>query len=133
MIGFLMALAVHTSDIKQTWTNHTEEEVNALEMEATFYTARCSGCLGITKTGQDVKKTIYDGSNRIIAVDPNIIQLGSLVVVELENGESFKAIAGDTGGAIKGNKIDVLVSTTKEALQLGRQKAKVTIKGDNNG
>ena len=133
MIGFLMALAVHTSDIDQVWTNNSKEEVKALEMEATFYTADCVGCLGITKTGQDVRNTIYDNNKRIVAVDPNVIPLESIVEVELENGESFEAIAGDIGGKIKGNRIDVLVSNNEEALHLGRQKAKVNIKEDNNG
>ncbi len=43
---------------------------------------------------------------KLIAVDPNVIPLGSKVWVE---GYGY-AIAGDTGGAIKGNKIDILVS-----------------------
>ena len=98
------------------------------EFEATFYTAFCpTGCTGITATGIDVRNTIYYEGKRIIAVDPNVIPLGSTVKVTLANGDSFEAVAGDTGGAIKGRRIDVLVATRDEAYRLGRMSAKVEI------
>lgn len=101
------------------------------EFEATFYTAFCpTGCTGITATGIDVRNTIYHEGKRIIAVDPNVIPLGSTVRVTLENGDSFEAITGDTGGAIKGRRIDVLVSSRDEAYKLGRMTAKVEIIND---
>lgn len=59
----------------------------------------------------------------IIAVDPKVIPLGSRVYVE-GYGE---AIAGDVGGAIKGNRIDVCFPTVRECLQWGRRKVRVTI------
>lgn len=94
--------------------------------EATAYTSRCGGCIGITKTGIDVRNTIYnEKGQRIIAVDPNVIPLGSLVEVRLENGQTFVAEAADTGGAIKGKRIDILVDTKKQAYQFGRQPVEV--------
>ena len=96
--------------------------------EATFYTAFCpSGCTGVTATGVDVSNTIYHEGKRIIAVDPNVIPLGSHVKVTLEDGTSFEATAQDTGGDIEGNRIDVLVSSRDEAYKLGRQSVKVEI------
>ena len=96
-------------------------------MSASFYVAMCAeGCTGITATGIDVRSTIYTNGLRIIAVDPTVIPLGSIVYVELSNGSAFKAIAGDTGGAIRGHKIDVLVSSESEARQLGKQTATIT-------
>lgn len=94
--------------------------------EATAYTSRCDGCIGITKTGIDVRNTIYnEKGQRIIAVDPNVIPLGSLVEVRLENGQTFVAEAADTGGCIKGKRIDILVETKKQAYQFGRQPVEV--------
>ena len=94
--------------------------------EATAYTSQCDGCIGITKTGVDVRNTIYnEKGQRIIAVDPNVIPLGSLVEVRLENGKTFVAEAADTGGAIKGKRIDILVETKKQAYQFGRQTVEV--------
>lgn len=52
-----------------------------------------------------------------MAVDTNIIPLYSIVEIE----GIGKAIALDSGGAIKGNKIDLLVATHEEAIQFGRK------------
>ena len=49
---------------------------------------------------------------KVIAVDPSVIKLGTKVHVE---GYGY-AIAGDIGGAIKGNKIDVFIPSKSEAL-----------------
>lgn len=54
---------------------------------------------------------------RTIAVDPSVIPQGTAVEID---GFGVR-YAEDTGGAIKGNKIDVFVETTAEALQLGRK------------
>ena len=51
---------------------------------------------------------------RTIAVDPNIIPYGSEVTI---NGHTY--IAEDCGGAIKGNRIDILFETHQEALEFG--------------
>src|SRR5690606_15373805 len=72
-----------------------------IAFEATHYSAYCNtGCTGITALEYDVSNTIYHNGFRVIAVDPNIIPLGSLVEVRTPYG-SFKALAGDTGGAIQ--------------------------------
>lgn len=100
--------------------------------EATAYTAKCAGCTGITKTGVDVRKTIYHEGKRIIAVDPRVIPLGSTVEVRMQDGTTFEALAEDVGGAIKGKRIDVLVADKQTARAFGRQDVKVRIfsKGD---
>ncbi|EJQ34750.1 MULTISPECIES: 3D domain-containing protein [Bacillus] len=60
---------------------------------------------------------------KLIAVDPNVIPLGKTVNVE---GYGV-AIAADTGGAIKGNRIDVLMPDKGSSSQWGRKIVKVTI------
>ena len=102
-------------------------------MVATHYTSRCEGCSGITATGIDVKRTIYANGLRIVAVDPSVISLGSIVRVEYADGTTFKAIAADVGGAIKNRRIDVLVASENEAYRLGKQTVTVTILKDGKG
>jgi uncharacterized protein YabE (DUF348 family) len=87
---------------------------------ATAYTANCSGCSGITATGLNLKA---NPSSKVIAVDPSVIPLGSKVWVE---GYGY-AIAADTGGAIKGNKIDVFVSSKSQAASWGRKKVRIKV------
>ncbi|MGD2353369.1 3D domain-containing protein [Bacillus subtilis] len=96
--------------------------------QASAYTARCpKGCSGITATGLDVTGTIYHAGKRIIAVDPSVIALGSTVEIKQADGTTFEAMAQDTGGYIKGAKIDVLVARETDAIQFGRQSVQVRV------
>ncbi len=96
--------------------------------EASAYTADCpEGCSGTTATGIDVTGTIYHAGKRIIAVDPSVIALGSTVEIKQADGTTFEAVSLDTGGAIKGAKIDVLVADEADAVQFGRQSVQVRV------
>ena len=95
-----------------TETTNTEPAGKEITVEATAYTAECEGCIGITKTGVDLNA---NPDAKVIAVDPSIIPLGSKVYVE---GYGY-ATAEDTGGAIKGNRIDVFVPEQNDASTIG--------------
>ncbi|SDX76094.1 ubiquitin-like domain-containing protein [Paenibacillus sp. PDC88] len=69
-----------------------------------------------TKTASGTR--VQEG--RTIAVDPDVIPLGWWVYIE---GVGFRR-AEDTGGAIKGNKIDVYYDSLEQALNFGRKKGK---------
>lgn len=92
----------------------------ALEVVATAYTpgpeSTGASADGITATG-------LKAGFGIIAVDPKVIKLGSRVYVD---GYGF-AVAGDTGGAIKGARIDVCFESTDEAIRWGRKRVKVYV------
>jgi len=74
----------------------TFDYTRQLRVWATSYDGNCKGCSGITATGTPV----YHG---ICAVDPRVIPLGTRFHVPGYG----TCLAADTGGAIKGNKIDV--------------------------
>lgn len=59
----------------------------------------------------------------VVAVDPRVIRLGTRLYVE---GYGY-AIAGDTGRAIKGNKIDLGFNTYREAISFGRRNVTVHV------
>lgn len=61
----------------------------------------------------------------LIAVDPRVIPLGTFVFVE---GYGL-ALAADTGGAIKGRKIDLGVPTVSAAMRWGRRKVRIHLLG----
>ncbi|WP_373899241.1 3D domain-containing protein [Haloimpatiens sp. FM7315] len=94
---------------------------HALKVKATAYTASvsCTGKgvgdpgFGITATGTKARRNVNGYST--IAVDPRVIPLGTKVYVE---GYGL-AIAEDTGGAIKGNKIDIYVNSESQAVTWG--------------
>lgn len=112
------------------------DSYKVLTVEATAYTSDCKpitkngrtfqGCTGITATGVNVKDTIYHEGHRVIAVDPSVIPLHSLVKIDTGK-EKFTALAIDTGGLIEGRKIDLLVENDKVAYNFGVQDVKLTI------
>ncbi|MDU4959552.1 MAG: 3D domain-containing protein [Sporomusaceae bacterium] len=63
----------------------------------------------------------------IIAVDPRVIPLKSKVYIEFPDGTGKYAVAEDTGGAIKGNRIDIAMWTVAEAYKFGMQDVKVYV------
>ncbi|MFJ8065038.1 3D domain-containing protein [Psychrobacillus sp. NPDC096426] len=93
---------------------------NEMTVTATAYTAYCAGCSGTTAYGIDLRS---NPNQKVIAVDPRIIPLGTKVWVE-GYGE---AIAGDTGGAIKGHKIDVFIPSYDNAMEWGVKKVKIKV------
>ncbi|WP_144466733.1 3D domain-containing protein [Bacillus nitratireducens] len=103
----------------------------SMTVEATAYTNHPSengGTYGgrvLTKTGYDITNTIYYNGMRVIAVDPSVIPLNSIVEIEGYG----KAIALDTGGAIKGNRIDYLVANDSEANNFGRRNVNIKVIG----
>lgn len=93
-----------------------------LLVEATAYTNNPEDTVTydgrvLTRSGYDVTDTILFEGMRIIAVDPAIIPLGTRVYVE---GIGM-AIALDTGSAIKGQKIDIMMDELEEAVTFGRK------------
>lgn len=113
--------AVKTASKAKTPSRSTSGTVvREFTVSASAYTASCKGCSGITRTGLNLKK---NPGLKVIAVDPRVIKLGTKVYVE---GYGY-AVAGDTGGAIKGNKIDVFIPSKSAALKWGRKNVKIKI------
>lgn len=93
-----------------------------LNVTATAYTTY-KNTKGITATGTKARVGA-------IAVDPKVIPLGSRLYITSEDGKSWvygTAVAEDTGGVIKGKKIDLYFNTVSECRQFGVRKAKVYI------
>ena len=65
-------------------------------------------------------------SQGIIAADPRVLPLGSRV--HLQAGPwSGEYLVADTGGSIKGRKIDIWTPSTREAMRFGRRTVKLTV------
>lgn len=111
------------SSTQQTPTTQAASTSNqsggrTLNVQATGYSYNEPGLSPYTATGIDLRK-----NPTVIAVDPSVIPLGSLVEVP---GYGI-AIAGDTGGAIKGNIIDLHFTTVDQANQWGRRNVTIRI------
>ncbi|HHB1768301.1 TPA: cell wall-binding protein EntC [Bacillus cereus] len=111
--------------VKETETSAPSSS-RELRVVATAYTA--DPLENGYKAGDQVKSAMghnltANPNMKLIAVDPSVIPLGSKVWVE---GYGV-AIAGDTGGAIKGNKIDVLMPDKGTSSNWGRKTVTVKV------
>lgn len=88
----------------------------ALDMVATAYTAACYGCSGVTAIGRRA-------GHGIVAVDPRVIALGTPLFIPGYG----RAIAGDTGGAILGHRIDLGFDSQSDAVRFGRRPVRVYV------
>lgn len=113
-------VAVGTKDLALQVSRGESPKGKEFYVTATAYTAYCNGCSGRTATGLNLRA---NPNMRVIAVDPSIIPLGSKVYVE---GYGY-AVAADTGGAIKGYIIDLLMPSHADAYRWGRKKVKITV------
>lgn len=82
----------------------------------------CAKCCGKTN-GITASGTVAT-PHRTAAVDPKVIPLGSVLFID-----GIYYIAEDTGGAIKGNRVDICVSTHEEAINAGVKAAEVFVVG----
>ena len=83
----------------------------------------CPLCCGEWADGLTYTETVAT-EGRTIAVDPDVIPLGSIVEI---NGEKY--VAEDIGGAIKENRIDIFFSNHEDALKWGVQNHKIFLIG----
>lgn len=111
------AIAAQEAKKRQIQTSRGHKEyTNVYTMEASAYLPSDGGGSGITASGMRAARGV-------VAVDPRVIPLGTKVYVE-GYGE---AIAADTGGAIKGSKIDLCMESYSEAINFGRRNVTVYV------
>lgn len=108
--------------IKDPSTGKAYEYTQSMSMNATAYTHQ-PGDPWYNQTASGMPTFVG-----MVAVDRNVIPLGTILYVE----DYGIAIAGDVGGAIKGNKIDLYHNSYSQAMAFGRQNKKVYILKDQN-
>jgi 3D (Asp-Asp-Asp) domain-containing protein len=96
----------------------TYTRAKVVTMESTAYTPSAGRKNPTFRTATGTK-----AEYGVVAVDPKVVPLGTLMYIE---GYGF-GVAEDTGGAIKGNKIDVCIENRREAMAWGRRKVRVHI------
>jgi 3D (Asp-Asp-Asp) domain-containing protein len=98
--------------------SRTVEESKAL-FPSTPYVATAYSLKGRTASGRMV-------SRGLIAADPSVLPLGSRVRLE-HPGYSGEYLVADTGGAIRGRRIDIWTPSSGEAMRFGRRTVKLTV------
>ena len=93
-----------------------EDEPQTLTMTATAYSWECGN-------GDDLTASMTPIREGVIAVDKSVIPLGSQV--EIVGLGMFSA--EDVGGAIKGNRVDIFMTSRSAALDFGRREVEVRV------
>lgn len=83
------------------------------------YTATAYSLRGRTASGRPVARGL-------IAADPRVLPLGTRVRVEAGNW-SGEYVVADTGGAVRGRKIDIWTPTSREAMRFGKRIVRLTV------
>lgn len=99
------------------------EKANMIEDCTITHYDCCVSCCG--KTDGITASGVQATPGVTVAVDPDVIPLGSDVLVDYGDGEIHYYRADDIGGAVKGNHIDLCVGSHEDALQMGRRTATV--------
>ena len=115
--------AAATSNLAKTKDfNYTRK----IQVTATAYDTSAGENGGYSRTAYGLKPQFG-----VVAVDPKVIPLGTKLYIESsDGGKSWTygyCIAGDTGGAIKGSRVDLCYNTQRECINFGRRSATVYI------
>lgn len=138
LLGFYGVSKIHNSinevKIKQEKLSRQVDELHVVDghgsipykkyagrFTATFY-CPCSICVG-KKARVKTSTGNVPHANRTIAVDSKIIPMHSIVYIK----DLGFFVAEDTGGNIKGNRVDIFVASHEQALKLGKKKVDIYI------
>lgn len=115
--------AAATSNLAKTKDFNYKRKI---QVTATAYDTSAGENGGYSRTAYGLKPQFG-----VVAVDPKVIPLGTKLYIESsDGGKSWTygyCIAGDTGGAIKGNRVDLCYNTQRECINFGRRSATVYI------
>ena len=107
-----------TADAPSESATNTAETPKGLT-DASAYVATAYSLRGRTASGRMV-------SRGLIAADPRVLPLGSRVRLD-HPGYSGEYLVADTGGAIRGRRIDIWTPSSGEAMRFGRRKVRLTV------
>lgn len=97
-----------------------EEAGTSRSFRATAYCLR-----GRTASGSNVRRGI-------VAADPRVLPLGTSITLDAGKYSGTYTVA-DTGGGVKGNKLDIWVPSCSEARTFGRRNVSVKVNGKRRG
>lgn len=120
---------VNTTTAETAETSAITEETNNTTETKTVNSALLENARGFSATAYCLKgRTANGGSVRrgIVAADPRVLPLGTRIFLNA-GGYSGSYIVADTGGGVKGRKLDIWVPTCSEAVKFGRRSVSVSV------
>lgn len=90
------------------------------------YIATAYSASGTTASGEYTQR-------HIVAADPSILPLGSIIKIEHAGPYSGEYVVADTGPKIVGRKLDIYIPSTQAAMKFGKKRVTVTVIQLGNG
>ena len=119
--GLDQLMEIRNSVDKMAETEEAPDVISLGEFEITHY-CTCEACCGSHADGYTATGTAAT-PGRTVAADPAVIPYGTTILI---GGSEY--VVEDCGGAIRGQRIDILMESHEEALQAGRYRAEVSVK-----
>lgn len=124
---------VASPDAQPIWPDDTRwfdgrpvRPVRTIEMVVTAYSPDARSC-GPFADGQTATlHSVYTNGFQLVAADPTVLPYGTMLTVGGYAGDQIVPVL-DCGGAIKGNRLDLLFPTHEEALEWGVQRIEVVV------
>ena len=116
---------------KPTNTQEISTEINNSPEAAPFSGGEKTTTRSFTATAYCLKgRTASGGSVRrgVVAADPRVLPLGTRISMDA-GSYSGDYLVADTGGAVRGRKLDIWVASCSEARRFGRKSVKIRVKG----
>jgi 3D (Asp-Asp-Asp) domain-containing protein len=116
-----------TTDHNVRWFNaRPARPARTIWMTVTGYSPDERSCGEFADGFTATMHSVTTNAMKLVAADPTVLPYGSMVSIPGYDDESIVPVL-DCGGAIKGDKLDLLFPTHEEALKWGRQRILVTI------
>lgn len=106
--------------------------VKTMKMTVTGYSPDARSCAGSADGITATLHSVHTNAHRLVAADPRVLAYGSMLTIPgYDSGNVVPVL--DCGGAIKGNRLDLLFPTHEQALKWGKKKVTVTVWGYADG
>ena len=118
-LGHKEAQAAEPEEVIELSHDYAYTDYKSLGEFVITYYCSCGKCCGEYADGLTASGTV-PAEGRTIAADPNVLPMGSVVIID---GHTYTV--EDVGGAIKGKRIDIFMNSHQEALKAGVRTAEV--------
>ncbi|HEY6331350.1 MAG TPA: 3D domain-containing protein [Blastocatellia bacterium] len=116
------AISTLNEATEQNWASRLlNTEIAAVDRAEVDFDATAYSLTGMTASGFTARKGM-------IAADPRVLPLGTVVLIRAGSYSGTYCVM-DTGGRIRGHKIDIFVPNRREALGFGRRAVRLKVLG----
>lgn len=120
------ATIAHTKDDRRWFNGRLIRPVRTIRMVVTAYSPDARSCGGSADGYTATLHSVHTNAGKLVAADPRVLAYGSMLSIPGYDSARVVPVL-DCGGAIKGNRLDVLFPTHEQARRWGVRRLNVTV------